>query len=62
METDEIFLKQAVTEALKAEKTGAPPIGTVIVKANEVIAVGWSSVGPELDLSGHNDINLILLI
>lgn len=56
---DEKFMTLAIREAKKAEEAGGPPIGTVIVKQGNVIATGWSSVGKDVDPSGHNDINCI---
>lgn len=56
---DEQFIELAILEAKKAAKAGNPPIGTVIIKDNKVIASGWSSVGKDLDPSGHNDTNCI---
>ncbi|MEM2928427.1 MAG: deaminase [Nitrososphaerota archaeon] len=34
----EKFMKEAIKEALKAEKSGDVPVGTVLVKDNKIIA------------------------
>lgn len=56
---DEKYMNLAIEEAKKAKSAGGPPIGTVIVKQDKLVAAGWSSVGKDLDPSGHNDINCI---
>jgi tRNA(Arg) A34 adenosine deaminase TadA len=57
--SDEYFMNLAIKEAREAESKGNLPIGTIISKNDKVIATGWSSVGSELDPSGHNDLNCI---
>lgn len=41
-EKDELFMREAMIEARKAEKLGEVPIGAVIVKEGSVIAAGFN--------------------
>lgn len=51
--TDEDGIKLAIEEAKKSEQSNGAPIGAVLVKNDEVIAVGWSLVWPKKDPSAH---------
>lgn len=51
----EYFMRLAIEEA----KKGDAPYGAVIVKDNEVIAVGYNTVGSDSDPSAHAEINVI---
>jgi tRNA(adenine34) deaminase len=59
MNNDEKFMQVAIEEAKNAKENGSPPISSIMVKDGKVIAKGWSSVGKDLDPSGHNDTNCI---
>ena len=52
-------MKLAIKGAREAVSDGKPPIHSIMVKDGKIIARGWSSVGDDLDPSGHNDINCI---
>lgn len=56
---DEKFMKLAIKGANEVAADGKPPIHSIMVKGGEIVARGWSSVGDDLDPSGHNDINCI---
>lgn len=56
---NEDYMKLAIKGAKEAVKKGKPPICSIMVKDEKIIARGWSSVGNEFDPSGHNDINCI---
>ncbi|MDZ7962024.1 MAG: nucleoside deaminase [Aulosira sp. DedQUE10] len=51
----EYFMRQALAEA----KKGDAPYGAVIVKDNEVVAVGHNTVKQNSDPSAHAEINVI---
>lgn len=51
----EYFMRLAIEEA----KKGDAPYGAVIVKDNEVIAVGYNTVRLDSDPSAHAEINVI---
>lgn len=53
MERDERFMRLAVEEAKKAEAIGEVPIGCVIVKGDEVIAVGHNRRETDLLAAAH---------
>ncbi len=54
MQTED-FMKLALSEA----KKGDAPYGAVIVKDNEVIALGHNTVKTDSDPSAHAEINVI---
>lgn len=53
MERDERFMRLAIEEAKKAEAIGEVPIGCVIVKGDEVIAVGHNRRETDLLAAAH---------
>lgn len=53
MERDERFMRLAIEEAKKAEAIGEVPIGCVIVKGDEVIAMGHNRRETDLLAAAH---------
>jgi tRNA(adenine34) deaminase len=53
---DEIFMKMAIEEALKAEELGEVPIGAIIVYKDEVIARGYNIRETKQTALGHAEI------
>jgi len=56
---DEIFMKMAIEEALKAEELGEVPIGAIIVYKDEVIARGYNIRETKQTALGHAEITAI---
>ncbi len=59
MNKDEIFMKMAIEEALKAEELGEVPIGAIIVYKDEVIARGYNIRETKQTALGHAEISAI---
>lgn len=59
MNKDEIFMKMAIEEALKAEELGEVPIGAIIVYKDEVIARGYNIRETKQTALGHAEITAI---
>lgn len=59
MNKDEIFMKMAIEEALKAEELGEVPIGAIIVYKDEVIARGYNVRETKQTALGHAEISAI---
>lgn len=53
------YIKLAIDEAKKSEKSGGKPIGAVMVRNGEVVAKGLSLVLPKKDPSAHAEIECI---
>jgi len=56
---DEIFMKMAIEEALKAEELGEVPIGAIIVYKDEVIARGYNLRETKQTALGHAEVMAI---
>ena len=59
MNKDEIFMKMAIEEALKAEELGEVPIGAIIVYKDEVIARGYNLRETKQNALGHAEVIVI---
>lgn len=59
MNKDEIFMKMAIEEALKAEELGEVPIGAIIVYKDEVIARGYNLRETKQTALGHAEVMAI---
>ncbi|HDT7699233.1 TPA: tRNA adenosine(34) deaminase TadA [Enterococcus faecium] len=54
--TDEYWMREAISEALKAEALGEVPIGAVVVKDNEIIGRGYNLREVNYDATAHAEI------
>lgn len=52
-QNDEKWMREAIAEAMKAERIGEVPIGAVIVKDDQVIGRGYNLRETELDPTAH---------
>lgn len=59
MTTDEIYMRQAVTQAKKAGAAGEVPIGCVIVYEDKVIARGYNRRTLDKNVLSHAEITAI---
>lgn len=55
-ETDEVFMREALTEATKAAREGEVPIGAVIVHNNQIIATAHNLRETNGDPTAHAEI------
>ncbi|HKR33093.1 MAG TPA: nucleoside deaminase, partial [Terriglobales bacterium] len=56
MSQDEIWMERALAEAAAAQTAGEVPVGCVIVKAGELIAIGQNRNLRDSDPSAHAEI------
>ncbi len=56
LETDQMFMQQAIALAKLAEEHGEVPVGAVLVKDNQVIATGFNQTISTHDPSAHAEI------
>lgn len=54
--SDELFMREAIQQALLAEAIGEVPVGAVIVQQGEIIARGHNRVIADNDPSAHAEI------
>ena len=59
MTQDERYMKQAMTQARKAEKLDEVPIGCVIVYQDKVIARGYNRRNTDKNTLSHAELNAI---
>ena len=59
MTADERYMRQAMTQARKAEKLDEVPIGCVIVYQNKVIARGYNRRNTDKNTLSHAELNAI---
>ncbi len=59
MTADEIFMREAVTEAKKAALEGEVPVGAVIVRGGEIISRGHNTKESRGIATGHAEIKAI---
>ena len=59
MTQDERYMKQAMTQARKAEKLDEVPIGCVIVYQDKVIARGYNRRNTDKNMLSHAELNAI---
>ena len=57
--THEEYIRKAIEIAKKSEQEGGVATGSIIVKNDQIIATGESSVWPDKDPSGHGESNCI---
>lgn len=57
--TDELFMRQALALANKAEEAGEVPVGAVLVRAGVVLGRGFNSPITRLDPTAHAEIAAI---
>jgi tRNA(adenine34) deaminase len=53
LEADEIFMGEALRQALRAYEAGEVPVGAVVVRAGKVIARAWNQVELLKDATAH---------
>ncbi|MNS07824.1 tRNA-specific adenosine deaminase [compost metagenome] len=56
MFTDEYWMQEAITEALKAEAIGEVPIGAIVVRDQEIIGRGYNLRETTYDPTAHAEI------
>ncbi|HDD44384.1 MAG TPA: nucleoside deaminase, partial [Candidatus Desulfofervidus auxilii] len=56
MERDEYFMRLAIREALKAEAENEVPVGAVLVKGEEILAMAHNQVIQKADPTAHAEI------
>ncbi|MCM3130914.1 tRNA adenosine(34) deaminase TadA [Paenibacillus provencensis] len=54
--TDEYWMREAISEAMKAETLGEVPIGAIVVKDNEIIGRGYNLREIHYDATAHAEI------
>jgi tRNA(adenine34) deaminase len=59
MRKDEAYMQIAIEEARKSQENGGAPTSAIIVKDDNVVAIGWSMVGINMDPSGHSELEAI---
>lgn len=59
LNSDEQWMKQAISMAKKAESIGEVPVGAIIVKDNKIIGSGYNQVITNNDASAHAEIQAI---
>ena len=55
----EFYMKKALQQAMEANNEDEVPVGAVIVKNNEIIAVGHNTKEADCDATSHAEINAI---
>lgn len=56
MDNNLYYMKKAVEQAKKAQKTGEVPVGCVIVKDNKIISCGYNKRETKKDATAHAEI------
>jgi len=54
--TDEIFMRQALDEAVKSSKRGEVPVGAVVIRENQILSRGHNMPISKKDPTAHAEI------
>jgi tRNA(adenine34) deaminase len=54
--TDEIFMRQALDEAIKSSRRGEVPVGAVVIRENQILSRGHNMPVTKKDSTAHAEI------